>query len=186
MQTQTVRENTYKYFFKKSQNEEPKHSEQGHCGYTQVDLFSRDNVEYIDWDSLLQKILKEMEQTSESEYERILSQSKSLKVARFLLTDTVTPMVRQRFQILATQWREENALTSSVAEMAMHPAYQQIIGLGPAAIPLILKELEREPDHWFWALRSITGENPVLPEDAGRMQKMVASWLEWGRLRGYI
>jgi hypothetical protein len=26
---------------------------------------------------------------------------------------------------------------------------------------LILQDLEQQPDHWFWVLRSITGENPV-------------------------
>jgi hypothetical protein len=26
---------------------------------------------------------------------------------------------------------------------------------------LILQDLKQQPDHWSWALRSITGENPV-------------------------
>jgi hypothetical protein len=42
-----------------------------------------------------------------------------------------------------------------------HPAYQRIIEMGQPVMPLIFRELEREPDHWFWALQSITGENPV-------------------------
>jgi hypothetical protein len=33
--------------------------------------------------------------------------------------------------------------------MAMLPPYQQIIGMGPPAVPLILEELRREPDQWF-------------------------------------
>jgi hypothetical protein len=59
----------------------------------------------------------------------------------------------------------------------MHPAYQQIIGLGPAGVPLLLRELEREPDHWFWALRAITGEDPVPEEARGRLREMAAAWL---------
>jgi hypothetical protein len=61
----------------------------------------------------------------------------------------------------------------------MHPAYQQIIGMGVDALPLILRELEREPDHWFWALEAITGENPVPPTDRGRLNEMARAWLRW-------
>jgi hypothetical protein len=49
--------------------------------------------------------------------------------------------------------------------------------MGTAALPLILDELRREPDHWFWALESITEEHPVPPEDAGRVQAMAAAWI---------
>jgi hypothetical protein len=68
----------------------------------------------------------------------------------------------------------------------MHPAYQQIIGIGPDAIPLILQELERKPGHWFWALKSITGEDPVLPEHRGQIAKMTESWLSWGYEKGHL
>jgi hypothetical protein len=106
--------------------------------------------------------------------------------AKYSQRDIIDQGLRQRFEGLVSQWQEATAFTSSVVEMAMHPAYQQIIGLGPAAIPLLLNELEREPDHWFWALRAIAGENPVPVEDAGRVLKMAAVWVEWGRDRGYI
>jgi hypothetical protein len=69
--------------------------------------------------------------------------------------------------------------------MAMHPAYQQIIGMGTPAVPLILAELKRGVDHWFWALRAITRENPVPPESLGDMDAMAAAWLAWGRMKGY-
>jgi hypothetical protein len=70
--------------------------------------------------------------------------------------------------------------------MAMHPAYQQIIGLDSPALPLILLELRRELDHWFWALKAITGQDPVPPESRGRVQKMTDAWLDWGREHGYV
>lgn len=57
--------------------------------------------------------------------------------------------------------------------------------MGKPAIALILQDLKSQPDHWFWALRSITGENPVQPEDRGRVAQMAAAWLEWGRQHGY-
>lgn len=68
----------------------------------------------------------------------------------------------------------------------MHPAYQRIIGFGLPAVPLILAELRRELDHWFWAFKAITGEDPVPAERRGNMKEMAEIWLEWGRQRGYV
>lgn len=90
------------------------------------------------------------------------------------------------FEQLAARWRAETRFSSSTTEIATHPAYQRIIGLGPAAIPLILAELGREPAHWFWALTALTGENPVAAEDSGRVPAMAAAWLKWGRENGWI
>jgi hypothetical protein len=73
------------------------------------------------------------------------------------------PSIEERFRNLRERWRDETALSSSVSEIAMNPSYQQIIGLGAAAVPLILRELDQAPGHWFWALKAITGVDPVLP-----------------------
>jgi hypothetical protein len=91
----------------------------------------------------------------------------------------------RKFQELANVWKRERGPTSSITEMALHPAYQQIIGMGPAVIPYILGELEQRPDHWFWALRSITGANPVKPEQRGRVKDMAKAWVQWGKDKGY-
>lgn len=91
-----------------------------------------------------------------------------------------------RFNRLNTEWEAETAHFSSITKIAMHSAYQQIIGMGQIAIPLILSAMEKKPDHWFWALRSITGEDPVLPEHRGRLRQMTEDWLRWGRKNGYI
>ena len=90
-----------------------------------------------------------------------------------------------RFQALVSEWRRDVAWTSSSSEMAMHPAYQQIIGMGQVAVPLLLRELEQHPDHWFWALRAITGVDPVPPEHRGTLPEMAKTWLDWGRRQGY-
>src|SRR5438270_5309892 len=94
--------------------------------------------------------------------------------------------LEKTFLELAEQWRRETAVLSSVSKKALHPAYQRIIGMGPAAIPLILRELQRSPGHWFWALTAITGEDPIRPEDAGDVQKMTEAWLDFGRAKGYL
>ena len=68
----------------------------------------------------------------------------------------------------------------------MHSAYQRLIGLGPQVIPLILGELAKRPGHWFWALSALTGADPVAPADRGQLPAMTASWLQWGRVNGWI
>jgi hypothetical protein len=89
------------------------------------------------------------------------------------------------FGELAATWREESAFCSSLLEMVTRPSYQRIIGLGRSAIPHILAALSQQPDHWFWALKAITGEDPVPPEDRGNLQRMTQAWLIWGVRNGY-
>lgn len=93
--------------------------------------------------------------------------------------------LRVRFLTLKAKWEAETAMLSSTTEISMHPAYQQIIGMGPSAVPLILSEMKKELGHWFWALKSITGEDPVPPEQRGRIKEMTKAWLRWGRENGY-
>src|SRR5947209_3632623 len=76
--------------------------------------------------------------------------------------------VPERFRRLAREWKEQSRYLSNAAQMAMLRPYQRIIGMGEAAVPMILEELRREPDHWFWALEAITEDDPVPPEDVGK------------------
>jgi hypothetical protein len=71
-------------------------------------------------------------------------------------------------------------------QMAMLKPYQRIIGMGWLAVPLILDELRREPDQWFWALEAITEENPVPPDASGYVRRTAEVWINWGRERGLI
>ncbi len=88
------------------------------------------------------------------------------------------------FAALVDWWRRETIMLSSVHKMAMHPAYQRIIGMGKPALPLILRELQNSLDHWFWALNAITGEDPAKPDD--NMAAAREAWLQWGKARGYL
>lgn len=109
-----------------------------------------------------------------------------LNTANQLTASSKQTELEATFAKLVKQWREENHGVSSTNQMSMHPAYQQIIGMGEAAIPLLLKELEKKSGQWFWALKSITREDPVPPEHRGRTSEMIKIWLEWGRQKGYI
>ena len=93
--------------------------------------------------------------------------------------------LEQIFNDLKRQWLAETRGISSINQMSMHPAYQQIIGMGKDIIPLLLREVERKSGHWFWALKSITREDPVPPEKRGRTKEMIKAWLEWGKSQGY-
>lgn len=85
--------------------------------------------------------------------------------------------VEVRFANLRDQWTRETATVSSARKIVMHAAYQQIIGLGPQAVPLIIDELRREPGHWFWALTCIVGED----HGAGATDLATAAglWIDW-------
>lgn len=82
-----------------------------------------------------------------------------------------------RFDKLAAQWAEETGRFSTTLQKVTHPAYQQIIGLGPQAVPLIMNELAQGRNHWFWALRAITGEDPTRAGDT--LQSAIEAWQSW-------
>ncbi|MCU0540923.1 MAG: hypothetical protein MUE44_01885 [Oscillatoriaceae cyanobacterium Prado104] len=89
------------------------------------------------------------------------------------------------FYQLVDRWKTETRGISSTEQLSLHPTYQQIIGMGPDAIPLLLRELANNSGRWFWALKSITREDPVMPEQRGKTKEMIAAWLNWGREKGY-
>ena len=93
-----------------------------------------------------------------------------------------------RFLRLVTEWRDQRGAMSSISEAAMCPAYQSILGMGPIAVPFLLAQLRSEgngPDHWFWALKAISGADPVRDEDRGNLRRMAQAWLKWGQLMEY-
>lgn len=94
--------------------------------------------------------------------------------------------LEKRFQKLATKWKAETIHLSSPHDTYLHPSYSQIIGMGMAAVPLILRSMQTEPYDWFFALRAISRENPVPAGAAGDVKRMTALWLAWGKRNGFI
>ena len=98
----------------------------------------------------------------------------------------VSAAVADEFETFADEWIAETAAQSSLTKRYAHPAYQRIVGMGPAVVPLLLaKLLEADPDYWFHALRSITGADPVTASIRGNLRAMADAWLAWGRNQGY-
>lgn len=90
-----------------------------------------------------------------------------------------SPTLDETFIRLRDRWQSETRHFSSTTRRVLHPAYQAIIGLGPAAVPLLLRELEQNVDSWFWALHAITREDPA-PDDArGDGDRIARAWMEW-------
>lgn len=94
--------------------------------------------------------------------------------------------LRVAFEELALAWSAATAHLSSPTKLVEHPAYRQIIGLGPAVLPLMLRDLDTNGRFWFPALHAITGENPIPDDAAGDIDKMTEAWIGWGRANRLI
>jgi len=93
---------------------------------------------------------------------------------------------RDGFRRLSDRWRQQTAFSSSTTATAMHPDYQAIIGMGQPALPWILEALQEGGGDWYWALKAISGIDPVPPKDRGAIPRMKNAWLDWGRARGLL
>ena len=108
-----------------------------------------------------------------------------LKVWSFVVLHTEPQDITEvEFRQLAEQWRRDTGFHSSLSKKFTHPAYVTIMAGGRSALPLILKELERTPDHWFYALRYITRKD--IAAGTTTFADARAAWLEWGRENQYI
>jgi hypothetical protein len=98
--------------------------------------------------------------------------------------------VESRFIRNARVWHEETEHLSSPSQIMMHPSYQAIMGLAVGneneLIRLMLKDMRENRRLWFWALSYLTKDNPIKQSDAGKMDKMIAAWSDWGRKRGLL
>lgn len=92
----------------------------------------------------------------------------------------------EKFERLRDQWISETAFESSISRMVANPAYQAIIGMSWDVVPLMLEELRREPQHWFWALRAITEVDPTPIAARGNLVDMSECWIRWGIARNLI
>lgn len=94
------------------------------------------------------------------------------------------PKLEQRFNDLASQWQRETCGFSSITKKITNINYLKIIAMGKAVVPLILRSLEKEPAHWFVALKALTDQDPTNPNDS--FEQAVEAWLNWGKNEGLI
>lgn len=94
--------------------------------------------------------------------------------------------VQRRFNDLAARWQAETRHISSLADLASHPSYQEIVKLGWDVVPVLLSDLQRNKRFWFPALYQITNVRPFDPSDAGNGKRMTDAWITWGKRKGLI
>jgi hypothetical protein len=97
-----------------------------------------------------------------------------------------TETLEQRFRRLAATWHRDTDYLSSMEDSERHPAYQEIISLGPEVVPFLLRDLQENHTHWFGALGAITGAQPVPASLGGNIPGMVESWLRWAEGNGCL
>lgn len=100
-------------------------------------------------------------------------------------------MLTIKFNVLASNWKKETAMLSSITAMADHPSYRAIITLGMPVVPLLLQDLKRDDNpsnaFWYMALEEITGHDIQLPERyMGNIEVIRNHWLSWGWWKGYL
>jgi hypothetical protein len=96
-----------------------------------------------------------------------------------------THFLEPEFNELVNKWREDIGAESSLTNITGNINYLRIIALGKPVVPLILKELQRQPAPWFVALRAITGELNVGKEYTGNFKKIAEAWVNWCNKNGY-
>jgi hypothetical protein len=108
----------------------------------------------------------------------------SLKVA----ADEST--LEEKFREQADKWDRETQHLSSPMQMMTHPSYQAILGMAQGheeeLIRFMLRDLRAHRRPWFWALSYFTKENPIKPSDAGKLDKMIRAWVDWGKRRSIL
>ena len=122
------------------------------------------------------EFINSMEQDS---YEEFISNS-------LYLRSKYQKSLEEHFESLKHLWLEETKLSSNVFYTINHPAHLQIIKLGKAVVPLLLQDLKKNHNHWFYALNLITKCNPVEKDHIGRLDAMVGDWIQWGKSENYI
>jgi hypothetical protein len=93
--------------------------------------------------------------------------------------------VEQRFRRLEAIWTAETSHLSSTSKLLNHDAFQEIISMGPAVVPFLLRDLKERPRLWVWALPAIVGYDPVPAADRGDIERMTAAWLQWAKANGH-
>ncbi len=104
----------------------------------------------------------------------------------------IAPADRRRFTELADRWERDTVFMSNSSRAVKHPAHREIISMGESVVPLLMERIQENLDgkreaggHWFYALHSITGANPVKHSERGNIQAVEEAWLEWGARNGY-
>jgi hypothetical protein len=79
------------------------------------------------------------------------------------------------------QWEADCAHLSSSTRRRNHPALQELVALGMASVPTLVRYYLRAPRTVEGVLRKITGAAPS--EGLETFEEWRASWIGWARAR---
>jgi len=133
------------------------------CSISTVDIEHNFDSEYLGIGEE-SKIIQESIEEAEEHFLRPISRQESPRI---------------KFNQLKQEWIEATRTLSSISDICMHPAYQRIIAMGTTVIPFIMRDMLDSYNHWFWALKSLTGVDPVPPSKRGKIKEMTIEWKKW-------
>jgi hypothetical protein len=96
--------------------------------------------------------------------------------------------IEAQFNELSIKWKSETGLFSTTFHKVANDSYFDIIGLGQEVVPILLHDMQKPTGtaHWHTALKAITKENPVPPEDLNKSKKVKEAWILWGKSKRII
>lgn len=89
--------------------------------------------------------------------------------------------VKAELKSLVRRMDERLGPASRLTERLFCAEYAAVIGLGPKVVPLLIKDLQRSLQPWFWALKAITREDPARHINPGDFHGIAAAWIAWGK-----
>lgn len=113
-----------------------------------------------------------VESNKRTSYEYFISTSSYLR-------DVYQKSLCEYFDSLKFLWLEETKFSSNVFLTTNHPAHLAIIQMGERALPFLIDDLKNNNNHWFIALNTITGVNPIQSGHAGDVEAMRNDWIQW-------
>src|SRR5437667_11034541 len=93
--------------------------------------------------------------------------------------------IEKRVVRLLGTWREQTAYLSSSTRITEQPTYQELMAVGPAALPFLFRDLEQTRDgHLSKGLTILAGALPVPAEDRRQVYKVAEAWPRWASENG--
>jgi hypothetical protein len=102
------------------------------------------------------------------------------------ITKMYIEALQLHFEKLKAKWLSDTRLNSNSYLSTQHPAYLKILSFGQHIVPFLIRDLRDNKIHWFLALSTLTGVNPIQEQHAGKIDDMIADWLRWGEQNGMI
>lgn len=96
-------------------------------------------------------------------------------------------MVRENTHIanLCAQWKQETVGYSSISKKVNNEYYREICNSAPLpTVELLLRDMQTEPNHWFVALKHLTGDDPTVKGSS--FEEATLAWIEYGKVNGLI